>query len=265
MITKNTYSVLLALLLAACSRTPDELRGKIEQQQAQIAGLEREAADLRQALQKLESKPAPPPDPAIAGLENNLAQLTESNYRLESRMTTLESRSAELGKAKAVPTEAEPAAPPLGKLLPSKTPAVSIYSAPDDHTADFIATPSAENTDRFPLRISGVSGRKTIVGTHKTTRIIDSAETYKDAFGRKLPVRKEVQEDINEYAHEVVFSVQNLTRTEKTLSYTAGGLTRSLTVQPGETVNDVVVRSSIGADLHIEVGGQLRNFPVTYD
>jgi hypothetical protein len=258
-------SQLIALFfLVGCSNSKPlaDLQAQSERQQARITEVERALSDVRQA--QLEKKPQEnfASNSAVEEIEKTLARVAKSVERVDERLAGLDARISSLEKQRA--PASEDVKPPLGKILPSRPPEISIYAAPDHRLADFIETPDADNPDLFPLRISNVEGRKTVVGTHQTTRIVESGETYKDDYGRRIPHRKEVTEDVNEYAYEVTFSAQNLTRTEKVVSFTAGGGTQTLILQPGENATDLVVRSALGAALHVEAGGMVRNFDITY-
>jgi uncharacterized coiled-coil protein SlyX len=249
-------------MMVGCSNPDEEMKARLDHQQARIADIERDLLNSRQAQLEKRATGAAAPDPAAADLEKTVARSAQTLARLEDRLAALEARMGALEKPRPAPVEAPE--PPPGKILPSKPPEISIYSAPDHRLADFIETAGADSPDLFPVQVSDVSGRKIVVGSHKTTRIVENSETDRDEYGRKNPERKEVLEDVHEYAYEVTFSVKNLTRTEKTLSFAAGGGTRSLLLEPGEVATGVAVRSALGADLHVEASGMVRSFPVTY-
>lgn len=231
-----------------------------------VAALQQQAESLRAELARVRAR-AEQPDPASADLERTVAQIASAMARIEARIADLDQRIARLDRAApaAEPSlESNAPAPAVGRLLPSRPPAVSVYSAPDHRLADFIETPTDDNPDLFPIRISNVTGREAIVGTHPSTRIVEGGPITKDDFGRMNPVRKEVEQTVAERALEVVFSAQNLTRTEKSVSFTAGAGTTTLVLQPGETAHNLTLRSALGAELKVAAGGQIRGYPIRY-
>ena len=79
-----------------------------------------------------------------------------------------------------------------------------------------------------------MTGRRVVTGTHLSTQLVDTDEIYKDDFGRERRRKREVTGTVNEYGYEIAYRVENLTRTEKVVSVSAGDVTRMFTLQPGE-------------------------------
>lgn len=260
------------VFVAACSPMPNEAEEQAAEQQRQIVVLRGEIQANRAAVEQARLDAAKPAAD-VNELEKTIALLASTANRLEQQLADLDSRLAKLERAAAPSPPPSPAssiseatetnvAP--GRILPSRPPNVSVYSAPDRRLADFIETPSRDNLDLFPIQVTAVAGRKEITGTHDSTRIIESEQVSKDDYGRKIPLRKEVEQKVNEFAYEVSFSAQNLTRTEKIISYTAGAGTRVMTLQPGQVVDQIIVPSAVGSDLHVEVAGMLKRYHVAY-
>ncbi len=258
-------TVLFLLTLAACSRSPD-LAPRVDELQQKLDAARAEQKTLQAEIDRLRRQAADT-DLNLATLEKTVARVANSVAQIETaaRAQPAPQPAAALA-SETTPQPADESAPtiPTGKLLPSKSPIVSVYTAPDSRLADFIETPATDNPDLFPIRITHVAGRQYVAATHPSTQIVESEIAAKDDYGRLVPMRKAVETEVEEMALEVGFSAQNLTRTEKTISYTAGAGTRIVVLKPGETLDGLTVRSAFGSDLHVQAGGALRRFPVKY-
>ena len=256
--------LLIAILAAGCTSRDEEAQARLDAQDKQITALQQSITDLAKAVHA----PRPPTEADVAR-EQKVADL-------EARLATASARIAALEQAAAKPaptTNALAAAPAATAPAPSravmkyqnKPPLISVYSSPDARAADFIVSPAGTNPDLFPVAVRSVTGRRIATGTHPTTKLVETDEVYKDDFGRDRKRTKEVTEQVPEYAYEVTFNLENLTRTEKVVSCTAGAATRMLTLSPGEKRSDIVVRSEVGASLRIEIGQDFKRYAVSYE
>lgn len=251
-------------LLAGCSFRDKEAAARLEEQQRQIATLQQSVGDLAQAAQK----PRTPTEAELAR-DKKLEQAEDRLADVAARLGRLEQSLAKPAAPEPVDAAAKPAAAPAAPSravvrYQNKPPQVSVYSSADTRAADFIETPTGQNPDLFPVVVRAVVGKRAVTGTHPTTRIVTTDEVYKDEFGRERKRTKEVAGEENEYGYEVSFALENLTRTEKVVSCSAGAATRMLTLLPGEKRLDVVVRSELGASLRVEVGSDFKRFGITY-
>lgn len=257
----------VSTLFAGCAARDEEAAARLDEQQTRIADLQKAVQDAVKAAQLPRA-----PSEEDRARDQRIA-------RLEARLDEVVGRLAKLEEAARPPappaptavesaTNAAAAAGPAGRAVvryQNKPPVISIYNAGDNRIADFLVTPTGDNPDLFPVRVSGITGRRVATGTHPTTRLVETNEIYKDDFGRERKRMKEVTETVSEYAYEVAFAVENLTRTEKVLSISAGEVMRMLTLQPGERRADLTIRSVQGASLRVEAGAEFKRYAIPYE
>lgn len=245
---KNLWWTVLALALAGCAPEADDGPSELDLHSARITQLEQRLAGLdikidhqtartEEALQQKAKEHAD----AVADLKNRMTAVEERETSLETSLRNVRTDLAELKESRVQPAVAG--------------------SAPPAPTDDFITSPG---DDLFPLRVLDVAGRQVVTGTHRTTQEVETDRAYRDPFGDKIPVMETKEVEVNEYGYRVAFSAENLTRTAKELSASAGAATTTRTLGPGETLTNITVESAVGADLAVTAGGQTRRFPVQY-
>ncbi len=261
---KRIGAIALAALLAGCSGGGDPLGGRIEQQQAEIETLQRKLAEMEKSAAGQLADAAKTHGERMDRLEESSQRRVNEQRRLidvlKERVAAAELRLATLETA----APQAPAPAPQATERP-KTPRVSIYSAPDPVMEDFIEPPVGAKPDRFPIRVFDVASRKVVTGTHSSTKHFQTDEIVKDEYGMKGPRIERKEVEVNEYAYQIAFSVQNLTKTAKSVSARAGGDAVTQVVPPGETLTNVAVGAVMGSDLWISAGGESRSFAVVHE
>lgn len=258
-------AIALLLLAAGCSHETEELKTKVDEQDARISQLEQQVTALRDEHQKLIAG-------KLADVQRYTRQVGLAQQAAERTQRNLEQQMTEIRRLRDEAASTPSAAPAPGTAgdvtaTPTQayTTAVTVYQAPDPVLSDFIEPPAGTNTDSFPVLITDVQGRKVVTGSHLTTRTVPTKETYVDDFGATVNKMRTEQVEENEYDYQVVFSLRNLTRTARELSVGAGRKNKTITLQPGETATDQAVDSAYGADLAVRAAGVVRRIPVSYD
>jgi len=268
---KRILPFALCLLAFGCSdagKRVDELQAKINEQNVKIAQLQKEVDGKSAQLRALDVKIA-----EVQKYARQVGTTQKEGMRLQrshqQQIDTLRDDLAEFQQkavappATAVTTSAPPAAAAPAPVQAYTAP-ISVYSQPDPAASEFIQPPAETNRDLFPVAIIDVRGAQVVSGSYTTTQSVTTDETYEDDFGETQYRTKLEEVTVPEYDYQVSYTVQNLTRVPKQLAVGAGRKTKTVALQPGETLTNVV-ESALGADLTVRVGGTVRRFPVTYD
>lgn len=273
-------SVLATAILMAggCARKADTTEADLEQQKARTTEVVSDVSQLRDrivakeyATDKLES--------TVQDLEIRLRETERRLARAEAEVNQLREQLKEQARtaaraASTTPSKSSQVIKPKPSSVvqqdaaeePAATggPTISVYAAPDQRLADFIATPPAENQDMFPFRVSAVTGTTSVIGTHKSTRLVETTEKYRDHVGNLVPRWREEQIEVQEYEYKASFDVENLTKSDKELYVSAGQLPLRVTVKPGETMKGLTLSGSLGAKLTLESGSLTRSYAIEY-
>lgn len=162
------------------------------------------------------------------------------------------------------PPEARPdqTPPPETDPVPAVArPAFSEYRPAAPDLSDFIERPTGPNPDLFPVAILEVEGKVAVVGTHLSTRQVETGETRTDGFGKEVPILKQERYEVEDYAYRVSFRARNRTRTPRTLTFRCGQESGTLDLPPGAEKTGTV-GALRGAPLQVTVGAAVRSFPV---
>ncbi len=143
------------------------------------------------------------------------------------------------------------------------TPTISVYTPPQADRSNFLKPPSGPDADLFPIRIESVKGEQIVIGTHTTSRMVDSGKVVKDKFGDEKPMMIPEPIEIENYDHQVTFTAENLTRNPVTLTFRAGRDRKTVSIGSGATV-ECKVPSLVGASLSVRANGDSRSFRVSY-
>ena len=253
-----------AMALSACGPAP-EAEQEAAEREARLRMVEQQVEDLQRQIIRLTAQAG------TNAMRLDIEALQSQAASLAGRLAALESQprtAAEIAEAPA-PAAAgaapSPAPSSATNRYQNKPPAISIYNSADSRLADFIETPPAGQTDLFPIRVTNILARRIVINSHPSVRVVETDTEYKDEFGLVQKERKEVQEIANEYAYEVMLTLENLTRTEKSVTVSAGGGSQTVPLRAGEQRNELTLRSTLGADLNVQAGGQLRRFPLRFE
>ncbi len=259
------------VLLAACSRK-DVLREQVDQQSVQLRDLEQKLSQTEQMLRaEIEKKSAQVErntqhavDQLQIQVQRNLTDLEKSQAQLDRKIGILE-RRPQTAQTEPIPASAS-TAQALASTAPSapKMPVVSFYSTPDPAADDFVVPPMGPDADLFPIRITQVTRNRVVTGKIKTSRFVDTGKIEKDDFGDASPIMKREELTADEYGYQVSCAIENLTKTPKKVSLSAGGATTAIVVLPAQIITNVLINAAMGAGLSVEAGGYVRTYPITY-
>jgi hypothetical protein len=258
---------LLAVILSSCTDPLTPLREELDQQRVQIEEMKQERAALEQRhvreLEDLRSALNARHQVEMQDLRATLQRtINESTRRIYALREELAARPAEPAAA-----DAELADTPFSEPAPSPVdepaPAISVFQPPRPDVSDFIETPTGGGSDLFPVRVSQVRGTQKVIGTVVTSRLVETGQTYKDAFGAERPVMRQEAVETKQFDYEVQFEVQNRTRNPVSIAFRAGRERQSATLAPGGSTL-LTVNSLRGADLTVIAGNDRRSYPVTY-
>ncbi|MFH0953883.1 MAG: hypothetical protein V1873_06105 [Verrucomicrobiota bacterium] len=254
-------SVLLAMCMVLCGCSDRQAREQVSHQQVRMDQLEQAVTDLRNAQQRTEQDLAilreaqqrtrddarKAGEQGAAGNAHAIEQLGQVVQESGARITSLEADARQLRvqiedlrQQRAAPAPSSPA--PVG--------------------SDFLEAPAGPEADLFPVRVTEVAGGKVVTGTHVSTQYVPDRKPVRDEFGSAD--YKMAETNVEESAYQVTCTLQNLTRTPKQVSLSAGETTEKLTLGPGETMIGVKVSAAMGAELSVMVGGYTRRYPVSY-
>ncbi|MFH0909530.1 MAG: hypothetical protein V1929_12290 [bacterium] len=266
---KRIITLATCLLAIGCSdKRVDELQKKLDEQQARLQQLEKQVGEEDAKLKAVDAK--------LLEAQRYARQIGTSqreSMRLQrghqQQIDGVRDDLAELQQKFFTPlTPLLTANPPATAVTTAPAPAytapISVYSQPDPAVSDFIQPPAGTNNDLFPVSVSDVRGVKVVSGSYTTTQTVPTDDTYVDDFGEKQNRTRIEEVTMPEHDYRVSYTVQNLTRTPKLLAVGAGRKTKPVTLQPGETLTDVV-DSALGADLTVRIGGTVRRYPAGYD
>ena len=241
---RTSLAAVLLLLVCGCTGknelpAPDPNAAIIAEIQRQMSELERSSAaeltNVKAALDKASRE-------SVSSVRDVQQQILLKDQRIAGLETQIQQLQSELKALK---------------------------KAQEQQKAELAAAPApvpapAPVADSFPVRVFGVEGRKIVTGNHMTTRQVETEEVYKDEFGRKT--KRIVPEDVqvDDYGYQVGFAVENTTTSPIEISASAGSKTERFVVPPGQTLDNLAVDSSMGADLNVTAGNYSRRFPVTY-
>ena len=121
-----------------------------------------------------------------------------------------------------------------------------------------------EATDPFPIRITDVRGGQVVTGRHTSTRMVETGRTYIDEFGQTAQKLAEEEVEVNEYGYEVTFSAENVSDQPCSFRCNAGLSEIVVSLQPGETAQDLAINAALGGELTVQAGGYTRRYAVTY-
>jgi len=241
---KFTYGLPLVLMLAcSCHERTDQLEQRLAESEARVAALETKleaqsrATDERvqEALTRLDVRWVKQAD-LLRG------EIYRNDQNISAELEKL-ARDIRLCRKDISTMRQEKSAPPRAAEILSSAPAVV--------------------TDPFPFTVTEISGQEVITGTHKSTRLEDTEETYKDRYGKLMPIQKPVEKEINEYGYEVTCVLSNHTATARDASIRAGLVTRLFTI-PAHSTTNLALPAAMGAALHISSGGHSKSFPIHY-
>lgn len=270
----RSLMALLCLVAAGCSRTDPELEARLARQEEALQALETKVAGLQKTDAEVLGEPKPS-DVQRYARQVGLAQKDlQRSIRIQQEQID-ELRTLVDKREEAAPAAAEPApvAPDEAARVQSRTSAlekgfytpVSVYTPPNPALADFIEPPVDPKADLFPVAITDARSEKIVTGTHETTQIVQSGETYEDEFGNIVPRFKEQDVALQEYDYQIRFAARNLTRTPKDITAGAGRDSTVITLQPGESQTNLTIAAAFGADLTVRSRGEVRRFEVNYD
>jgi len=264
---RTWFIPLLILSLSGCAER-DEARRRLEEQDERITSLQKSLQDLVKSSQRVASDMPPAPDlsPRVAQIESRLTALSARLDQTDTRVRGIETAPVQAAAPIATPRESGAPVTPVAPTPPqNKSPVVSVYQPGDDRRADFIVMPEASDADLFPVQISAIRGRRVETGTYPTPALVEGDETYQDEFGRERKRLKEVTRTMKEFGYEVIFSVENLTRTEKRITVAAGEESRNLVLGPGQRMEEVALPSQLGSNLRIEAGAEFKRYSIPYE
>lgn len=263
----------LCLIAAGCSRNDPELESRLARQEEALRALEAKVA----GLEKTEAAGASEPKPSDVQRYARQVGLAQKDIQRSIRIQQeqIDDLRALLDKkeeAAAAVAEPAPVAPEEAARVQSRSSAlekgfytpVSVYTPPNPALADFLEPPTDPKADLFPVAISEVRSEKIVTGTHETTQIVQSGETYEDEFGNIVPRFKEQDVALQEYDYQIRFSARNLTRTPKDITAGAGRDSTVISLQPGESQTNLTIAAAFGADLTVRSRGEVRRFDVIY-
>lgn len=263
-----TVRVLAAIgvaILAGCGGDAPPETPLVPAGAEEVARLEQEISHLRREHQADLAAQA-------ARLERSfLEQTVEEQKELQQRVvraedareileSVLAERDRELATLRETVRNPEPVAVaevPTPSPEESSTARVSVFRPPP------IPADRRSGSPGFPLRIYDLAGRRTVSGKHTNIRFVTAPETTggggRDASGK---VRIAEPYEVDEYTYEVAFSVENLTPRAQTFSMRAGGVSRTVYLDAGETRTNVSVAAMMGAPLIITKDTHRRRFVV---
>lgn len=117
----------------------------------------------------------------------------------------------------------------------------------------------------FPAEVLEVSGRTVVTGTHSVSRFVENGEVVKDRFGRERPDGEWVQEPVNQYGYEAVFSVRNRLDRPITVTARAGLTSEIIALNPGQTRSGIRLTAARGSALWLLCEGNSRKLDIAYD
>lgn len=257
---KRACLVVLAVLCAGCG---GNVQPAIDQQDARLSALESRIGSVQKALDEQVKR--------IGVVEPNLhenfllarrayeqtEELAGEIQALEQRLQKSNAKIAELEfqlrRATSRLTELEKMQKGVSiSVTPRETPGIS----------DFINPPTSD--DLFPIRVYDVVGRTVVTGKHLTQVYEETGRMTVDAFGNAVPERVGREKEVDEQGFQAAFSVENLTKSQREITFSAGATEARLTLGAGETRTNVTVVSAPGSDLSVAAGGHSKRFPVTY-
>lgn len=162
----------------------------------------------------------------------------------------------------APPSPAPAATPRIPPPVPA-TPIISVYTPPQPEVDHFIVPPDDPGADLFPVHIDSIQGERVVVGSHTSTRGVETGEMVKDKFGNEKPLIRPELIEVQDYDHQARFTAHNRTRNPVTFTYRAGRDRKTITLEGGGS-EDCRVSSIVGASLTVHVGSETRSFPVAY-
>lgn len=265
---KRIIPMFWCLLACGCAdKRVDELLTRVNEQDAKIAQLEKDASSKAAQLRTQEAK--------IAEVQKYARQVGTSQkegLRLQrshqQQIDAVRDDLAELQQKSFTPLVPVAATAPLNTVAATPTPAytapISVYVPPNPQSSEFIQPPSGAAPDLFPVVVSEVRSVKFVSGSYTTMQTVVTDETYEDDFGQTQFRTKLEEVAVPEYDYQVSYVVQNLTRNPKELNVGAGRKNKLVAIPGGETVTNVI-ESAMGADLTVRIGGTVRRFPVSYE
>jgi hypothetical protein len=257
------------LTLAGCgpAPTPDAEAPALRER---IAALEAELAETRtaqsnrlaRAAAELEAEHQRRYDDMESTLRRQVFDLTQTIRQLREDLDT--------ARTIAPPPDTAPPPPPppvdATAAAPADTPAgaavISEYRPTPPSRDEFLDPPEGPDADLFPVAVEAVRGATQVVGTHMSTRMVETGETIKDAFGQEKPVMRQEQYEVEDYAYRVTFQIHNRTRSPQEVRYQCGQESRTVRLAPGES-QACTVGALVGAPLRLQIGNAIRQFPVT--
>lgn len=236
--------------------SPDAER--VAQLQREINLLKREhQADLAAQAARLERSFLEQTVEEQKELQQRVVRAEDAREILESVLAERDRELATLRETVRNPEPAAVAEVPTPSPEESSTARVSVFRPPP------IPADRRSGSPGFPLRIYDLAGRRTVSGKHTNIRFVTAPETTggggRDASGK---VRIAEPYEVDEYTYEVAFSVENLTPRAQTFSMRAGGVSRTVYLDAGETRTNVSVAAMMGAPLIITKDTHRRRFVV---
>ena len=239
---------MLFALLAGCGQKEDT--SVLDEKESELRRMQERLVEVQQSssskIGKLERQLADAKQEVIdeASQQTKLIQLLRAQVerlREENRKLLLEnSRSASTD-----PVPPKPPAPAFAQL---------------DAAVDIAAEPKPA----FPVKVTQLEGRRVITGTHEISKFVANEETFKDRFGRIRQDGEWVDQPVNQYGYEIIYSLIN--ESDKTIQLTAraGLASDSMTLDPGETRINARLVAARGSGLWLLSDGKSLKLDVEY-
>lgn len=195
--------------------------------------------------------------------------IADLEQRINAQIRTIEDLNRQVKDLSTAPPPLEVAEvkpPPAAPSEPTRPPRYHTLRnqripVPAD---DFLEPPGPDNPDQFPVKISSVTGRRVVTGTHTVHTPVDGEELERNEFGEKRPVIQWKESEIEQAEYEVHYALQNLTKSPKTVQVRAGLMTVPVELEPGETRTNLAVRAARGSGLRVRVSSRSRSVPVVW-
>lgn len=265
-----------AVLWAGCRPGPvpepevPALREQISALQAELEearathtnGLAMQAAELEAEYQRRY-------DGMESTLRRQVYDLTQTIRQLRQDLETAQSAGADASTpspAAESPASAPGIPDPLRAVAEDSLAvysSISEYVPPPPDLSNFIDPPEGPDPDLFPIAVEDARASAVVVGTHTTSRMVETGEVLKDAFGQEKPILRQERYEADDYAYRATFRLRNRTRSPQEVRFRCGQETGSILLAPGET-RSCTVGALVGAPLRVGADGSFRNFPVSH-
>ena len=204
-----------------------KLAAQVSEASQQAATLTREQAELKDTIARLSQ------------------EIAEKNAEIAAQSQTIEKAKAYVAKLT------------QRNVAPKKVAPDSLQQSRID---DMIHRPVAPVADLFPVVISNQQGKKVLAGTHKETNWErDAVQPYAGAGYGHWDT-----DTVKDFSYVVTFSARNLTKTAKTFVVEAGGSQQSISLAPGQTLDNLTVDAVKGRHLQIICGSESRTITVPW-